>query len=131
VSAVISEEKNELLPLLKSQGIFLNKKDYQLDIRSLIKLVMSKVFGDPTCIVDSLVQHIPSTLQATAQKVQNTYTSNLSDIPQTCSQQSAFCCHISKLYHDEELKGFYALGRIYSGSVKPGDKVKVLGENYT
>lgn len=43
------------MPILKKLGLYLNKKDYQLDIKPLLKLVMSKVFGDVSCLVDAIV----------------------------------------------------------------------------
>jgi U5 small nuclear ribonucleoprotein component len=55
VSTTISNEKNELLPVLKKLGIFLNKKDFNLDIKPLLKLVLLRSFGDISCIVDSMV----------------------------------------------------------------------------
>jgi U5 small nuclear ribonucleoprotein component len=45
--------------------------------------------------------------------------------------------HVTKLYANHQTKGvtagqsFSAFGRIYSGSVKAGDKVKVMGEAYS
>lgn len=44
VSAVVSEEKNELKPLLKQQGVFLTKKEFGLDIRPLLRFVLGKLF---------------------------------------------------------------------------------------
>jgi hypothetical protein len=42
------------MPLLKKLGIFLNKKDYLLDIKPIIKLVLSRFFGDMSCLIDSI-----------------------------------------------------------------------------
>lgn len=57
VSNTISKEKNELMPLLKSLGIYLKKKEFQLDIKPLLKLVLTKYFGDLSCIVSSMVDN--------------------------------------------------------------------------
>jgi len=54
VALTLSNEKNELLPILKKLGVFLNKKDFSLDIKPLLKLVMSRYFGDISCLVDSI-----------------------------------------------------------------------------
>lgn len=55
VSHTISKEKNELMPVLKKLNIFLKKKDYSLDIKPLLKLVISKFFGDLSCLSTSIV----------------------------------------------------------------------------
>jgi U5 small nuclear ribonucleoprotein component len=57
VSSTISNEKNELLAIMKKLGIFLHKKDYSLDIKPLLKLVLSKVFGSVSCLVDGMVEN--------------------------------------------------------------------------
>ena len=35
------------------------------------------------------------------------------------------------MYMNENLGGFYAFGRVISGTLKVGDEVKILGEGYT
>ena len=46
------------MPVMKKLGIFLKKKDYLLDIKPLLKLVLGKMFGDASCLVDSIVDNI-------------------------------------------------------------------------
>lgn len=45
-TATISNEKIELAPILKRLGLYLHKKDFLLDIKPLLKLILSKFFGD-------------------------------------------------------------------------------------
>lgn len=60
VSSTISNEKAELLPIIKKLGIYLHKKDFSLDIKPLLKLVLVKTFGSVSCLVDSMVDHFPN-----------------------------------------------------------------------
>ncbi len=60
VSSTISNEKTELLPIIKKLGLLLHKKDYGLDIKPLLKLVLSKFFGNVSCLVDSMAQNFRS-----------------------------------------------------------------------
>jgi U5 small nuclear ribonucleoprotein component len=69
VSHTISNERNELMPILKKLGIFLHKKDYNLDIKPLLKLVMTKYFGNVSCIVDAMVQNLKHASDGTMTKV--------------------------------------------------------------
>lgn len=50
---------------------------------------------------------------------------------QTCNQRGPVVIYIAKLFPKPDCSAFDAYGRIFSGSVKPGDKVRVLGEAYT
>jgi len=38
--------------------------------------------------------------------------------------------NVVKQYHAADLKEFYCLGRVISGTLKRGMKVKILGEGY-
>lgn len=55
VSHTLSNERSELQPIMKKLNLFLKKKDYQLDIKPLLKLVLNKFFGNTSCLVDSMV----------------------------------------------------------------------------
>jgi len=48
-----------------------------------------------------------------------------------CNPNGPLMMHIVKLYPTHDGQSFSAFGRIYSGTVKPGDQVKVLGEGYS
>jgi len=73
VSISISEEKEELMPVLKKLGIFLNKKDYSLDIRPLLKLVLSKSFGKLSCLVDTMNHNFVNMKEGTKIKTEKFY----------------------------------------------------------
>lgn len=38
--------------------------------------------------------------------------------------------NIVKLYNAKDYKSFYAFGRVISGTIKKGDRLKIMGENY-
>jgi U5 small nuclear ribonucleoprotein component len=46
------------------------------------------------------------------------------------SSSCKFIMHVTKLYSSSDGNSFDAFGRIYSGTCRPGDRVKVLGEGY-
>ena len=48
-----------------------------------------------------------------------------------CDPNGPLMMHIVKLYPTHDGQAFSAFGRIYSGTVRPGDQVKVLGEAYS
>ena len=39
--------------------------------------------------------------------------------------------HVSKLFNTPDAQGFQSFGRVLSGTVRPGQQVRVLGENYS
>lgn len=48
-----------------------------------------------------------------------------------CNPKGPLVMHISKLLPKADTSGFDAYGRVFSGTVKPGDRVRVLGEAYS
>lgn len=48
-----------------------------------------------------------------------------------CNPKGPLVIHICKLFPKADASAFDAYGRILSGTVKPGDSVRVLGEAYT
>lgn len=49
----------------------------------------------------------------------------------SCNPKGPLVIQICKLFPKGDTSAFDAFGRIYSGTVKPGDRVRVLGEAYT
>lgn len=49
----------------------------------------------------------------------------------TCNSHGPVVIYIAKLFPKPDCSSFDAFGRVFSGSVKAGDKVRVLGQAYT
>lgn len=69
----MSEERAELEPILCRLGVYLKRKDFQMDTKPLVKKVLRSLLGDMACFVDLLVKQIPHTKAATKNKVQRLY----------------------------------------------------------
>ena len=52
IAVSLSEEQSELEPVLAKIGVNLSKQDFALDIKPLVRLVLNKLLGDTTCLVD-------------------------------------------------------------------------------
>lgn len=58
-------------------------------------------------------------------------TGEIAEHMKACNPRGPLVIHIAKLFPKTDVSAFDALGRILSGTVKPGDRVRVLGEAYT
>ncbi|KAL1926710.1 hypothetical protein VTP01DRAFT_5605 [Rhizomucor pusillus] len=132
---VIGEDTAELKKTLRSLGIYLKEKDYGLNVKPLLRMVLSQFFGPPSGFVDMVSQHIPSPAQNALAKIQQIYTGPLdTEVAQAmakCDADGPLMIHVTKLYDNAEATGFDAFGRVFSGTIKPGQIVRVLGEGYT
>lgn len=114
----------------------LTAKEFQLDIKPFVKLVLSKFLGDTRSLVDALVGCLPDAREGTKVKVASCY-DNKSDSRelalslQRCDSKGPLAINVVKLFNNEQMGTFYAFGRIISGTIKTGDQLKILGENYS
>eukprot|EP00003_Mantamonas_plastica_P018092 TRINITY_DN2971_c0_g1_i2.p1 TRINITY_DN2971_c0_g1~~TRINITY_DN2971_c0_g1_i2.p1 ORF type:complete len:952 (-),score=335.58 TRINITY_DN2971_c0_g1_i2:2916-5771(-) len=134
-SQVIGEGVDDLSATLAEIGVELKKSLLKMDTAPLLKLVLSEFFESSAGLVEMLVNHIPSPVEATAKKVEQWYTGPLdSDLAQTmmaCDPKGPLMVHVSKLYEKPDCTTFDCLGRVMSGTLTVNDRVRVLGESYT
>ena len=112
------------------ENILLTKKEYSLDIRPLLKLIMSKIFGSTCCLVDSLTEFIKPCKETMKLNLSNNLlaSKNIVEKFSESNKDAPLLAHICKLYHSETALSFYALTKVYSGTIKEGQKIKLLGK---
>lgn len=49
----------------------------------------------------------------------------------SCNADGKLMVQVTKLYNDDTATQFFAFGRVLSGTLRPGDWVRVLGEGYS
>ena len=134
-SQVIGETPEDLRLVLYKLGIHLKSKEIHLDPKPLLRLVMSKFFGYPRGMVEMIVKQIPSPLENNKNKILNHYTgyqtSSIAKSMSECNSQGPLMMNIVKMMSTPDGTKFYSFGRIYSGTLRVGQSVKVLGEGYT
>lgn len=134
-SQVIGEHKKSVEATLAELGVTLSNAAYKLNVRPLLRLACSSVFGSASGFTDMLVQHIPSPKDAATRKVDHTYTgpkdSEIYKAMKTCDPNGPLMVNVTKLYPKSDCSVFDAFGRVYSGKIQTGQTVRVLGEGYS
>lgn len=134
-SHTISESPEDLKETLATLGISLKPSEYKTDAKVLLKLVCAQFFGPANGFVDMVVEHIPSPVEAARKSIERYYTgpidSPLAASMLKCDADGPLIVQITKLFTNPTISGFYAFGRIMSGTAEPNQQVRVLGENYT
>lgn len=132
---VLSSDTVSLKRTLAKLGINLKPAVFKIDVRPLLKIVLNHFFGPSTGIMDAIAQHVPSAKEAAARKVAQTWTGPASDgLAESmlqCSADGPLVMHVAKLYQTLDAQEFRAFGRVMSGTVHVGDRVKVLGEGFS
>lgn len=132
---VLSSDTDKLRKTLASLGIHLKPAAYKIDVRPLLKLVLKHFFGDSAGLVDLMVNHIPSPKEGAQKKIDRIWTGPkegaLYDSMRNCIADGPLIISVAKLYQTTDAQEFRAFGRILSGTVKIGDRVRVLGEGFS
>lgn len=134
-SQVVGEHKKSVETTLAELGVTLSNAAYKLNVKPLLRLACSAVFGSATGFTDMLVHHIPSAKDSAPRKVEHTYTGPTdSDIYRAMvdsDPSGPLMVNVTKLYPKSDCSVFDAFGRVYSGELHTGQTVRVLGEGYS
>lgn len=134
-SHTISESPDDLKKTLEELGISLKPSQLKSNAKDLLKLVCEQFFGPATGLVDMVVQHIPSPKEGAKRMLENFYTGPQDTKTATsmldCDPDGPLVVHVTKLFNTQDAQGFNSFGRVMSGTARPGQPVRVLGENYS
>ncbi|PKX90898.1 116 kDa U5 small nuclear ribonucleoprotein component [Aspergillus novofumigatus IBT 16806] len=134
-SHTISESPDDLKETLAGVGINLKPSQLKSDARVLLNMVCHEFFGPATGFVDMIVQHIPSPVEGAQRTLDRYYTGPLDTkvaaAMAACDPDGPLVVHVTKLFISTDATKFHAFGRVMSGTARPGQPVRVLGEGYT
>lgn len=103
--------------------------------KELMKSFMKKWLPAADALLELIVDHLPSPIEAQRYRVDNLYEGPLDDIAalgiRECDKNGPLMIYISKMVPDQGCKTkFYAIGRVFSGTAEPGLNVRIMGPNY-
>ncbi|KAF2801842.1 116 kda u5 small nuclear ribonucleoprotein-like protein component, partial [Mytilinidion resinicola] len=134
-SHTLSESPKDLKATLAKLNIHLKPSQYKTDAKELLRLVCEQFFGPANGFVDMIVKHIPSPAEGAKRMLERYYTGPLESKTAasmgSCNQDGPLVIHVTKLFNSSDAKTFNAFGRVLSGTAKPVQSVRVLGEGYT
>lgn len=134
-SYTLTHEREKLEPFLRKLGIILKPSEYQLNVDPLLQIVFSRFFGDVSPFTSMVVDKIASPDKSSGRKLELAYNgsmvSPLITSANSCNPSGPLLVDAVKLYSSGDGKEFYVFGRIFSGTLRLGDSISVLGENFT
>lgn len=122
------------LKMLKVLELELTQEDKLLSGKQLLKAVMSKWLPAADCLLEMMVKHLPSPRDA--QKYRTSYLyegpqeDKVAEAMRKCDPHGPLSIYISKMVPSTDKGRFYAFGRVFSGTVASGQKVRILGANF-
>jgi elongation factor 2 len=132
--SIMKNEEAKYNKMLKSLGIVLKGEEKDLTAKALLKTVMRKFLPASDALLEMLVLHLPSPVKAQRYRVENLYEGPMDDecakAIRECDKEGPLMLYISKMVPTSDKGRFYAFGRVFAGTVKTGQKVRIMGPNY-
>jgi elongation factor 2 len=134
IDLAVNDKFEDLEKLLKQLGLTLTQADREKSGKKLMKAIMQKWIPAHASILEMMVMHLPSPAKAQQYRTALLYTGPLDDKAATsmraCDPNGPLVLYISKQVPTSDKGRFYAFGRVYSGTVRTGMKVRIMGPNY-
>lgn len=130
-----SPQKEETAKLLDTLKIKLTTEDKEKEGKALLKVVMRTWLPAGDTLFHMITIHLPSPVTAQKYRAEMLYEGPHDDAAcmgiKNCDSEAPLMMYISKMVPTSDKGRFYAFGRIFSGKVATGQKVRIMGPNYT
>jgi len=134
-AAIMNENAEKTEKMLTTLGVVLKGEDKELVGKPLLKRVMQMWLPAGDALLAMICTHLPSPKKAQAYRVSNLYEGPMDDEAAkaiaACDRNGPLMMYISKMVPTNDKGRFYAFGRVFSGTVATGQKVRIQGPRYT
>ncbi|KAK8805384.1 hypothetical protein WA158_002040 [Blastocystis sp. Blastoise] len=132
--AIIEDKVEKYNKLFDVIGLKLVGEEKDFTGKDLLKRVMQKWLPAADACLEMIVVHLPSPLKAQQYRASFLYDGPSDDAVCTamknCDPKGPLMMYISKMVPTSDQSRFYAFGRVFSGVVASGQKVRILGPAY-
>lgn len=133
-AAIMNFKKDQIPVLLEKLEIVLKGDEKELEGKALLKVVMRKFLPAADALLEMIVLHLPSPVTAQAYRAETLYEGPSDDAFCTaiknCDPKADLMLYVSKMVPTSDKGRFYAFGRVFAGTVRAGQKVRIQGPNY-
>ncbi|RYP54843.1 hypothetical protein DL768_000407 [Monosporascus sp. mg162] len=133
-SAVMNFKNEEIKTLLTKLDLKLPPADADKEGKQLLKAVMKAFLPAADSLLEMMILHLPSPTTAQKYRVETLYEGPMDDEAaigiRDCDPNGPLMLYVSKMVPTSDKGRFYAFGRVFSGTVRSGLKVRIQGPNY-
>ena len=131
---VTTGKKEVYLPLLEKLGIKLTSEEMETQGKILMRNVMQKWLDASDALIEMIILHLPSPKVSQKYRTLYLYQGPMDDecakAMINCDPSGPVMMFVSKMVPTSDNGRFYAFGRVFSGKIKQGEKVRILGPQY-
>merc|ERR1711988_671757 len=131
---IMDGKKEKYTKLINMCGVNLTSDEKDLVLKPLVKTVMRKWLPASEALLEMITVHLPSPAKAQSYRTETLYEGQNDD---PCGQSTAKCApngplmvYISKMVPPPDNPRFVAFGRVFAGTIRTGQKARIMGPNY-
>merc|ERR1719299_280285 len=132
--AIMDDQKEKYEKMMTSLGITLKGDDKALTGKPLMKRCMQIWINAADTLLSMIVMKLPSPVQAQKYRVENLYEGPQDDAAaaamRACDPAGALMMYVSKMVPTSDKGRFHAFGRVFSGTIATGSRVRIQGQHY-
>merc|ERR1712045_833228 len=132
--AIMDDQKEKYEKMMTTLGIVLKGDDKALPGKPLMKRTMQIWINAADTLLSMIVTKLPSPRVAQKYRVENLYEGPMDDEAakaiKSCDKDGPLMMYVSKMVPTSDKGRFYAFGRVFSGTVATGQKVRIMGPNF-
>ena len=132
----MNDNKDKLWPMLEKLQVKDRLKPADLDLmgKPLMKRIMQTWLPADVALLEMIIYHLPSPATAQKYRADTLYEGPLDDVYanaiRECDANGPLMLYVSKMIPTADKGRFLAFGRVFSGTVQTGQKVRIMGPNY-
>merc|ERR1719327_1965795 len=132
--AIMNDDKAKYEKMMTTLGIVMKGDEKQLTGKPLMKRAMQVWINAADTLLSMIVMKLPSPRVAQKYRVENLYEGPMDDEAagaiRSCDAAGPLMMYVSKMVPTSDKGRFYAFGRVFSGTISTGQKVRIQGPHY-
>merc|ERR1711912_220420 len=134
MTSIMNDDKAKYDKMMGTLGIVLKGDEKSLQGKPLMKRTMQIWINAADTLLSMIVLRLPSPKDAQKYRVQNLYEGPMDDEAanaiKACDPAGPLMMYISKMVPTSDKGRFYAFGRVFSGTIATGQRVRIQGPHY-
>merc|ERR1712050_208605 len=134
MTSIMNEDKPKYEKMMTTLQITLKGDDKNLTGKPLMKRTMQLWINAADTLLAMIVTKLPSPRVAQKYRVENLYEGPMDDEAangiRACDPAGPLMMYVSKMVPTSDKGRFYAFGRVFSGTIATGKKVRIQGPHY-